>query len=123
MATLAELVDGALRAAGIPIVGVSIGTDGDRATWSVQFDPAATGPQRTQAASILASLVVDATAKHTQDQSDVKAFIDAMPLVEQAIDLTILDQVNLIRSKLPTPLGAITPAQWIAAVKAKVDTL
>lgn len=123
MAPTPEIVETALRNAGIPIVGVSIGTDGDRLTWSVQFDPSATPAQRTQAASILASVAVDATAQHTQDQTNVKAYIDALPLVEKAIDLTILDQVNFIRARLPTPLGAITVPQWIAAVKAKVDTL
>lgn len=123
MATIASLLDATLRAAGIPILGVSIGTEADRLSWIVQFDPVATQPQRDQAATIIASVVTDAAALHAQDQRNVKAFIDNMPLVEQAIDLTILDQVNLIRSKLPTPLGAITVAQWINAVKAKVDTL
>jgi hypothetical protein len=46
-----------------------------------------------------------------------------MPLVQQAVYLTILDQVNLLRSKLPVPLAAVTVAQWIAAIKARVDTL
>lgn len=123
MATVASLVDAALRAAAIPITGVSIGTDANRATWTVQFDPSATPSQRTQAAGILATIVTDAAALHGQDQKDVKAYVDTMALIDQAINLTILDQVNLLRSKLPTPLGAITPAQWIAAVKAKVDTL
>lgn len=123
MAGIAEIVDSALRTAGIPILGVSIGTDGDRSTWSVQFDPSATSAQRTQAASILASVAVDAAAQHTQDQTDVKAFVDALPLVQQAVYLTILDQVNLLRSKLPTPLVAVTVAQWINAIKARVDTL
>lgn len=63
------------------------------------------------------------TCQSATPQSLVKAFLDNQPLVDRAIDLTILDQVNLIRSKLPTPLIAITPAQWINAVKAKVDTL
>jgi hypothetical protein len=66
--------------------------------------------------------VIDACPTATP-QSLVKAYLDAQPLVERARDLTILDQVNLIRSKLPTPLVAITVAQWINAVKAKVDAL
>lgn len=123
MATIAELVDTTLRAAGVPIIGVSLGSESDRTTWSVQFDPSATAAQRTQAASILASVVVDAAAQHGQDQKDVKTYIDAMPLVEQAIDLTILDRINFISARLPVPLAAITPAQWVTAIKAKVDTL
>lgn len=123
MAGIAALLDQALRAAGIPIVGVSVGTDADRLSWNVQFDPSATPAHRTQAATILATLATDASALHAQDQRDVRAFLDAMPLVEQAINLTILDQVNLLRSKLPVPLVAVTAAQWIAAVKQKVDSL
>jgi hypothetical protein len=65
---------------------------------------------------------IDACPAQTP-QSLVKAYLDNQALVDRAIDLTILDQVNLIRSKLPTPLIAITPQQWINAVKNKVDTL
>lgn len=53
----------------------------------------------------------------------VKRYIDQMPLAERANFLTILDQINFIRSKLPTPLAAITPAQYVAAVKAKAESL
>lgn len=123
MASIPEIVDNALRSAGIPILGISFGNESDRLTWSIRFDPSATQAQRDQAASILATVAVDAAAQHTQDQTDVKAFVANLPLIEKAIDLTILDQVNFIRARLPTPLGAITPAQWIAAVQAKVDTL
>lgn len=123
MATIAEVVDTALKAAGVPILGVSIGDPANRATWIVQFDPSATAAQKATAATVVNTVAIDAAGQHAQDQSDVKAYVDAMPLVEQAIDLTILDQVNLIRSKLPVPLVAVTVAQWIAAVKAKVDTL
>lgn len=59
MAEAAALVDAALRAAGVPILGVSIGTPTNRATWSVQFDPSATAAHKAQAASVLASVVVD----------------------------------------------------------------
>lgn len=33
---IARLLDGAVKAAGVPIVGVSIGTQADRTTWTVQ---------------------------------------------------------------------------------------
>lgn len=55
--------------------------------------------------------------------ADVKRYIDTMPLAERANYLVILDQVNLIRSKLPTPLAAITVQQYLAAVKTKAETL
>src|SRR3954469_22378101 len=39
------------------------------------------------------------TCQSATPQSLVKAYLDNQTLVEKAIDLTILDQVNLIRSK------------------------
>jgi hypothetical protein len=123
MATITALVDQALRTAGIPFESVSFVQDGNRATWTIQFLSAATDPQKAEAQTILDTVVTDATALHAQDRKDVQAYVSNMPMVEKAINLTILDQVNFIRARLPTPLGAITPAQWIQAVKDKVDTL
>ena len=123
MATVPGLIHAALTALGIPVLSVSVGTETDRNTWIVQFDPSATPAQRSQAASLLATVAVDAAALHGQEQKDVKAYLDAMSLMERAVNLTILDEINLIRSKLPTPLGARTVPQWITAIKAKVDAL
>lgn len=55
--------------------------------------------------------------------ADVKRYVDNMSLAERANFLAILDAVNLIRSKLVPPLVAVTPAQYIAAVKAKAEAL
>lgn len=44
---VAERLDRALRAAAIPIVGVSVGREDDRATWAVQYDDTATDQERT----------------------------------------------------------------------------
>ena len=49
----AAQLDAQLKAAGIPIAGVSIGTATDKATWSVQFLDTATPAQHTQAQSII----------------------------------------------------------------------
>lgn len=57
------------------------------------------------------------------DRTDAKTFIDGMPLFEKALFLTLLDEVNLIRSLLSPSQPARTPAQWINAAKAKADTL
>jgi hypothetical protein len=65
---------------------------------------------------------IDACPAQTP-QSLVKAYLDNQSLVDRAKDLANLDQFNLIRSKLVPPLPAITPAQALNAVKAKVDTL
>jgi hypothetical protein len=60
--TIANLVDQALRAATIPFLSVSIGSEGDRATWRVVFAENATQQQRDQAATILATVDVTAAA-------------------------------------------------------------
>jgi hypothetical protein len=44
-------------------------------------------------------------------------------IVLRAVVLALIDQLNVIRSKLPVPLGAITPQQALDAIKAKAATL
>lgn len=68
---LATLLDQALRTAGIPIVGVSIGQNSDRATWVVQFAPEATAAHRTDAAALVASVDV-APAKQAAAQLEAQ---------------------------------------------------
>lgn len=43
----------ALKAAGIPIAGVSIGREDDRDTWRIDFAPGATPAEQAAAAQIL----------------------------------------------------------------------
>lgn len=43
---LAYRLTRALERAGIPVYGVTIGNDNDRATWRVQYQPTATAQQR-----------------------------------------------------------------------------
>ena len=70
---IANLLDTALRTAGIPIVGVSIGDNTNRATWVVTFLPAATPAQRTQAATLVQTIVVDQAAI---DDADAASAVD-----------------------------------------------
>lgn len=123
MANVASIVDRTLRAAGIPILGVSIGDPAVRATWVIQFDPSATTPQRTSGATILTTVVVDASAQAVQDQLDAQAAVDALPIWAKALALAIIDQLNVIRAALPSPLPPITVPQAIAAIRAKAGTL
>ena len=118
MANIAAVVDQALREAGIPILGVSIANRADRATWRVDFDPAATAAQRSAAATLLTTVAIDAAAQTAQDQKEAQAQIDAIPIV-----LTLVDQINVLRAALPTPLPAVTPQQAISAIRNKVSTL
>jgi hypothetical protein len=57
---LTAYLDQQLRAANIPIVGVSVKDPDDRSTWRVQFDPAATDIQKQNAATLIAGVAVDA---------------------------------------------------------------
>ena len=52
---IAERLDRALRAAGIPIVGVSIGTEADRRTWVVTYDKTVTAQDRAAGDALVAS--------------------------------------------------------------------
>lgn len=52
-------LDQAMKTAGVPCEGVSVGDPTDRATWSVQFLPAATAEQQALAAAIIAAIDID----------------------------------------------------------------
>lgn len=117
------LVDRALRAAGIPIDGVSMTDPANRATWAIQFAAAASPAQKVTAAALLLTIAIDAPAQAIADQQDAQAFVDAIPIWAKALALAIIDQLNVIRAALPAPLPPITPAQAIAAVRAKAGTL
>jgi hypothetical protein len=54
-------LDGALRAAGIPIRGVSIGRADDSSTWTAQYDPSATKDQIAAGDALIAAFDPEAT--------------------------------------------------------------
>jgi hypothetical protein len=49
--------------------------------------------------------------------------VDALPIEYRALALAIIDALNIIRAALPVPLPPITPAQAIAAIRAKAASL
>jgi hypothetical protein len=82
---IATVLDMTLRAQGIPIVGVSIGSPSVRSTWTIQYDPAATTQQRADgettrlafdpvAPSVVAA-VLDAEALASVDVKMIKAAV------------------------------------------------
>lgn len=75
------------------------------------------------APQIAAAQTVLETAPVTSPQLTAQAFVDSMPIMTQAIVLALIDQLNVIRAALPVPLSAITPAQAIAAIRAKAGAL
>lgn len=54
---MADDVDAALRAAGVPITGVSVPSD-NKETWRVEFTPEATQADRDTAAAVIAAFVI-----------------------------------------------------------------
>lgn len=86
-------------------------------TYRVKKNTAWTGPQITAAQN-----AID-TAPAVTLQTVAQAEIDAWPIVQRALVLALIDQLNVIRSKLSPALPDITPAAALAAVRAKAGTL
>lgn len=97
-----------------PTAGVSQTSPGN---FDVKKNTVWTQPQITAAQN-----VIDTSPPVTQ-QSIAQAEIDAWPIAQKALALALIDQLNVIRSKLAPPLGAITPAQALQAVRDKAGTL
>lgn len=76
--TLAAKLDQALRAAGLPIVGVSLGREEDRATWTVQFTEDADATQQKAAAQLV---------------TDFDPAVEAVPVPSVEISTLTLEQV------------------------------
>lgn len=64
-----------------------------------------------------------AAAPADSDVLNAKEIIDELPVWQRAFFLTLLDQINVLRTQPTTTFGAVTPAQAWTAVKAKIDTL
>lgn len=54
------------------------------------------------------------------DQATLNAALAAPGSVVRALALVLLQEINTIRTRLPTPLAAYTQAQLVAALKAKM---
>jgi hypothetical protein len=61
------------------------------------------------------------TAPELTDARRAQNTIDGWPIELKALALTLLDQINVLRAN--DGLGAITPAQALAAIRAKAGTL
>jgi hypothetical protein len=76
-----------------------------------------TGPQTTAVQGAV-NAALDAS-----DQTDAQNAIDGMSIFQKAIVLVLIDELNIVRAALPSPLGARTPAQALTAIRAKAGTL
>lgn len=61
------------------------------------------------------------TASGPTPQIVAQGWVDRMPIEDRAILLTILDQINILRTKVA--LATVTPVQAIQAVRDKAGTL
>lgn len=98
-----------------PTAGVTP-TSPDGRSFTVKKNTVWTQPQITAAQN-----VID-TAPAVSLQSIAQAEIDAWPIAQKAFALALIDQLNVIRSKLSPPLPDITAAQALAAIRAKAGT-
>jgi hypothetical protein len=66
---IATYLDTQLRAAGIPIIGVSVASLTDRSKWSVLYAPGASDAQQAQANTLLQTITIDpATLQLADDE-------------------------------------------------------
>jgi hypothetical protein len=63
------------------------------------------------------------TAPVTSPELTAQAGVDMFSIATQALVLALIDQLNVLRAALPVPLPPITPAQALAAIRAKAGTL
>jgi hypothetical protein len=97
---LAGALDQLLRAAGLPVVSVTVGDPAVRATWTARLEASATTAQRTSAASLIAAFDVsalptqlaDAQATADVDRKELRA---AMLALWEAIPAPTLTKVQL----------------------------
>lgn len=65
---------------------------------------------------------IDAAPAQTA-RTQAQQTIDGWPLEYKALILALIDALNVVRAKLPTPLPPITPAQALQAIRDKAGTL
>jgi hypothetical protein len=63
------------------------------------------------------------TAPASSARLTAQTEIDHWPIALQALVLTLIDQLNVLRARVSPPLAAITPAQALAAIRDKAATL
>lgn len=121
-------LDATLRAAGIPIDGVS----GSQGSVRVDYQASATTAQQTQGSAIVAafdwSAAADTTFAAQQAKAAATSNIDIGALqagqvydrLIRALALVVLDEINILRAIASPVQTPRTAAQLVSAVKAKI---
>lgn len=112
--SIAARLDLALRAAGIPIIGVSIGDEADRATWRIQFELRATAQQRTDGAALVATFDPNAAALLTSEREQRIA-------AESRRHDVLATCALVVRSRNVIAWNALTVDQKILAILTESD--
>jgi hypothetical protein len=107
--TLAVILDRALRDAGIPIDGVSLGSVTDRSTWRAFYQDIATPAQRIQGDNLLATLQADDVATNANLKADLATSLADMDLIKAV--------VQALFECIPAP------AKTAAQLRARIVTL
>lgn len=114
MVQIAAALDVAMKAAGIPITGVSVGRPEDRASWRVDFARTATAQQISDGLSIVATF--DPASQIAQDgmtDNQVESLID-----QPIVGALLLFFLRVMLGKDPDPTAlAQGRAELAAALK------
>lgn len=110
----AARLDRALRAVPVPILGVTIGVEADRATWVIHYAPEATLADRTTGDAL--RLAFDPTSAAASDAETASLSQTQAALKERLADLALLASVT------DATWAASTLAQKIAKVRALANT-
>lgn len=113
-------LDRALRAAGIPIIGVSVGSEADRTTWLVQYALSATAQHRTDGEALRVSFDPVAQTASDAEKAELASLADADPLLQALAQLDFEE-----RQKLTVRAGQtlLTAAQCRARLKTIYQSL
>jgi hypothetical protein len=118
------IINRAIVAAGLPILLSGISNTSDiQANWIPIYYGTLTPAQQTQLLTIVTTTPVTVAAEDAELRLQAQSQVDNWPIMMEAFALALIDQLNIIRAALPVPLSAITPAQAIAAIRAKAGTL
>lgn len=111
---VADRLDRALRAAGIPITGVSVGLDADRTTWRIAYLPSATAQQLLDGEALRVTfdpLAQSSTDAETADRAQAAAG-----------QKDLLATIALMLSLTDATWGTKTIPQRVTAVNAQANT-
>lgn len=117
---VAERLDRALRAAGIPIGGVSVGSDGDRATWAIRYDPSATTQQQTDGETLRQTFDPQSPTAIDAEKAAWASALDGNPLV-QALGQALWEEIQKCQVTAGQTLR--NKAQLLGRVKAIYQNL